>query len=49
MAKRIALNRVPGESDIGHQRDDAGITQIEAAVEDTYQIKDMIRSGALAP
>jgi hypothetical protein len=29
MAKSIALNRVPGESDIGHQRDVADIAQIE--------------------
>jgi hypothetical protein len=49
MAKRIALNRVPGESDIGHQRDDAGTDQIEVAVKGPHQIKGMIKSGALAP
>jgi len=37
MAKRIALNRVPGESDIGHQRGDAGIAQIDNAVKDPHQ------------
>jgi hypothetical protein len=43
MAKRIALNRVEGESDIRHQRDDAGIAQIDAAVKDPRRIKSMTR------
>jgi hypothetical protein len=49
MAKSIALNRVPGESDIGHQRDVADIAQIDAAGKDPHQINGIIRSGALAP
>ena len=48
MAKRIALNRVAGESDIGHLRDDAGIAKIEADVKDPRRIKSMTPSGALA-
>jgi hypothetical protein len=49
MAKRIPLNRVAGESDIGHLRDDAGIANFEAAVKDPRRIKSMSPSGALAP
>jgi hypothetical protein len=45
MAKRIALNRVAGESDIGHLRDVAGIAKIEAAVKDPRRIKSMTPSG----
>jgi hypothetical protein len=40
--ERIALNRVPGESEVGHQRDDAGWVQIEPAVKDPRQINGMI-------
>jgi hypothetical protein len=49
MAKRIALNRVPAVSDIGHQRDDVRVAEIKAAAKDPRQIKGVIQSGALAP
>jgi hypothetical protein len=49
MANRIALNRVPGESDIGHQRDDAAIARIEVGVKYPHRIKGVIKAGALAP
>jgi hypothetical protein len=49
MAKSIDLNRVPGESDIGDQRDVADIAHIEAASKDPHRINGKIRSGVLAP
>ena len=42
MTNRIAPNRVPGESDVGHQRGDVGISQIEAAVEDPRQMRERL-------
>jgi hypothetical protein len=49
MAEKIALNRVPEESDSGRRRDDVGIARIDAAPEDPHRINGMIQSGALAP
>jgi hypothetical protein len=49
MGEKIALNRVPGVSEVGHQRDDAGLVQIEPAIKDPRRINGMIQLGALAP